>query len=197
MIPSGKELFSYVKRLFKYTLSTLAGTLVDTVVLWFLATYAFHLYTMRYVVAPVISFECSSFVNFLLAYFVVWKTRMTARTARSFFRHFIAFNISATSIFLLKLGLINIIAPLTHWHPVICDIVALCITGILNFAMNEFVIFKVRTSNADTKAGIVEELKLDEGKGVEGLTASSAKSAAAKAAASAKRGESPSASDRD
>ena len=192
----GKDIFSYLKRLLKYTLSTLAGTVVDNVVLWIFATYIFHIYTLRYVVSPIISFECAAFVNFLLAYNVVWKNRISARTTRSFFRHFAAFNLSATSIFLLKLGLINVIAPLTHWHPVVCNIIALCITGFCNFAINEFVIFKVKSSNADTKAGIVEELELDTERGVEGLTASSAKSAAAKASASAEGGESSSASDR-
>ena len=195
----GKDILSYLKRLLKYTLSNVAGSLVDNVVLWVFATYIFHTYTLRYVVSPIISFECSSFVNFLLAYNVIWRSRITTRTTRSFLRHFAGFNISATGIFLVKLGLINVIATLSHWHPVICNIIALCITGIGNFAVNEFVIFKVKNSNADTKAGIVEELeqKLDSDRGVEGLTASSAKSAAAKASASAERGESSSAADRD
>ena len=195
----GKDIVSYLKRLVKYTLSNVAGSLVDNLVLWVFATYIFHTYTLRYVVSPVISFECSSFVNFLLAYNIIWRSRITTRGARSFLRHFAGFNISATGIFLVKLGLINAIAGLTRWHPVICNLVALCITGIGNIAVNEFVIFKVKNSNADTKAGIVEELeqKLDSDMGVEGLTASSAKSAAAKASASAERGESSSSADRN
>ena len=41
----GKDILSYLKRLLKYTLSTLAGTVVDNVVLWVFATYIFHIYT--------------------------------------------------------------------------------------------------------------------------------------------------------
>ncbi len=199
MSSRGTDVLSYFKRLLKYTLSNVAGSLVDNLVLWVFATYIFHTYTLRYVVSPIISFECSSFVNFLLAYNVIWRSRITTRGARSFLRHFAGFNISATGIFLVKLGLINVIASLFHWHPVICNLVALCITGIGNYAVNEFVIFKVKNSNADTKAGIVEELeqKLDSDRGVEGLTASSAKSAAAKASAATERGEASSAADRD
>lgn len=133
-------------------------------------------------------------VNFLFAYFFVWKNRISTRNVKSFFKHYIPFNLSASGIFLFKLGLLLVIERLTGWSPILCNIIALCITGFGNFAVNEFVIFKVKNSNADSKAGIVEEL---ENSDIDSpLSAASAKAAAAKATAAAEGGITSMASDR-
>ena len=38
--------------------------------------------------------------------------------------------------------ILNGVAVAFKWDPVICNLVALCFSGILNFSMNEFVIFR-------------------------------------------------------
>jgi len=185
---------TYVKKLLKYSATTLVGTATDTLVLWVFSHFIFHTYTLRYVVSPIISFECAVLVNFLFAYFFVWKSRITTRNVHSFFKHYLPFNLSASGIFIVKLGLLLVIERLTGWIPILCNIIALTITGFGNFAVNEFVIFKVKNSNADSKAGIVEEL---ENSDIDSpLSATAAKAAAAKAAASAEGGETSVASDR-
>ena len=67
-------------KIVKYIVTTLLGTITDTVVLWCLAHYVFgDSHFEQYIVSPCISFECAVFVNYLTAYFYVWKDRITGR----------------------------------------------------------------------------------------------------------------------
>lgn len=59
-----------------------------------------------------------------------------------FFGHFWKYNLSCISAFILKMLILNGVAVAFKWDPVICNLVALCFSGILNFSMNEFVIFR-------------------------------------------------------
>lgn len=126
----------------KFVAGNLLGTLVDTLVLWVFSHFVFHSYVGKVIVSPVISFECAVFVNFLTAYYVTWKDRVSQLTAQSFFRHYGAYNASCTGSFLVKMGLLMLIQWLTRWDVVICNLLALCVSGCINFTMNEFVIFK-------------------------------------------------------
>lgn len=47
--------------------------------------------------------------------------------------------------------LLNAIAFATKWDPVICNLLALCVSGLLNFVLNEFVIFRRSVSNKETE----------------------------------------------
>ncbi len=174
------EVIPYLKRLLKYSASTLLGTATDTIVLWVFSRFVFKTYTLRYVVSPMISFECAVFVNFVMAYFVVWKSRITTRSTKSFFKHYLGYNASNTGIFIIKLGVLLLIERLSGWPPVLCNIIALTITGFGNFAVNEWVIFRVKNTKADSKAGIVEELQSAD---PSQSAATAAKAAAAEAAA--------------
>ena len=60
------------KQMAKYTVTTLLGTAADTLVLWILSTYWLdgnHL--EKYVISPMISFECAVMVNYFTAFFYV------------------------------------------------------------------------------------------------------------------------------
>ena len=46
--------------------------------------------------------------------------------------------------FLLKMGFLLLFELLFGWHVVICNLAALCISGIVNFSMGEWVIFRKR-----------------------------------------------------
>ena len=54
-----------------------------------------------HVTAPVV-FEVAVMVNFVIAYFFVWKERISERSVRSFWRHFAAYNAAGIGAFLLK-----------------------------------------------------------------------------------------------
>lgn len=132
-------------RFLKFTAGNLLGTLVDTFVLWLFSHFVFSGYVGQVIISPFISFECAVLANFTLAYYFIWHDRVSQRSSRSFFRHYGAYNISCTGAFLLKMAVLMLIQYLTRWDVVICNLLALCVSGFFNFVMNEFVIFKKKS----------------------------------------------------
>ena len=66
-----------LKRFLKYTGTSLAGTLVDTLVLWLLSDFVFSKgYWGQYIISPVISFQCAVITNYLIFYYYVWRDRI-------------------------------------------------------------------------------------------------------------------------
>ena len=129
-------------RFLKYSGTSLAGTLVDTLVLWILSDLVFTKgYWGEYVVSPAISFQCAVITNFLISYFYVWKDREKTRNP---FLTFLYYDISCTAVFLPRLGFLLLVERIFGWDVVICNLVAMCVTGIINFIMNNQVIFRKR-----------------------------------------------------
>lgn len=129
-------------RLPKYVLVNSAGTVVDTAVLWLVSHYLFQSFAGEYLLAPLISFECAVFFNFLFSFFFVWKDRVDMRNVKTFFRKYLLYNLSCTMTFLLKMSFLLMLKYLFGWNVVICNLIAICISGIVNFIMNEWVIFR-------------------------------------------------------
>jgi len=129
-------------RFLKYSGTSLAGTLVDTLVLWILSDLVFTKgYWGEYVVSPAISFQCAVITNFLISYFYVWKDRKKTRNP---FLTFLYYDLSCTAVFLLRLGFLLLVERIFGWDVVICNLVAMCVTGIINFVLNNQVIFRKR-----------------------------------------------------
>ena len=129
-------------RFLKYSGTSLVGTLVDTLVLWILSDLVFTKgYWGEYVVSPAISFQCAVITNFLISYFYVWKDRKKTRNP---FLTFLYYDLSCTAVFLLRLGFLLLVERIFGWDVVICNLVAMCVTGIINFVMNNQVIFRKR-----------------------------------------------------
>ncbi len=129
-------------RFMKFSLSSLVGTVVDTLVLWLFSHFVFTRYVGQYIISPVISFECAVFANYLLSYFMVWKERVTNVSRRSFLCRYVAYNASCTGVFLLKMFFLVLIQFLFKWNVVWCNLIALCFSGIANFFLNDLLIFK-------------------------------------------------------
>ena len=131
-------------RYLKFAGTSLAGTVVDIVVLLVLSDYVFAGgYWGEYVISPVISFQCAVMTNYMISYFYVWGDRREEKgRLRSFFRRFIYYDLSSSGVFLLRLGLLLIIERIAGWDVVICNLTAMCFSGILNFLMNNLVIFR-------------------------------------------------------
>ena len=155
---SWKELLS---KFVMFVLTSSVGTVVDLGLHWVLATFVFpDNYWCSYWLAPTISFEMAAITNFCIAYFFVWKERITQRTTRSFFRHLAAYNATTIGAFLLKLVAMQGIHFLfVHFgwlqesslEPVLCNLLALFFSGGFNFFMSEFVIFnKVKPKDPET-----------------------------------------------
>ena len=135
-----KELI--VKRFPKFFAGNLLGTAIDTLVLWLFSHFVFHGYIGQVVISPVISFECAVMTNYVFSYFVTWKDRISQVSTRSFFRRFVGYNATCTGTFILKMGVLMLIQWLTKWNVVICNLLSLCVSGVVNFLMDNFVVFK-------------------------------------------------------
>jgi len=135
-----------ILRYLKFAGSSLAGTLVDTLVLWLLSDLVFtEGYWGEYVISPAISFQCAVMTNFLISYFYVWKDRNAERKGVGrFFRTFLYYDLSCSTVFLVRLGILLLIERWSGWDVVICNLIAMCFSGIVNFIMNNQVIFRKR-----------------------------------------------------
>ena len=132
-------------RYLKFMGTSVVGTIVDTLVLWILSDFIFTKgYWGEYVISPAISFQCALTANFLISYFYVWKDRtaVSGASTKRFFKLYFAYNLSGSAVFLLRLGALLIIEKFTGWDVVICNLLAMCVSGVLNFAINNMVIFK-------------------------------------------------------
>lgn len=127
------------KRFPKFVGVNAIGTIIDTAVLWLFSHFVFDGYVGEYVISPVISFECAVMSNYLFSYFGVWRER---RSAGSFVLKYIMYNISSSLVFAMKLGVILLLERLFGWNVVICNLAALCLSGLINFSLSEWVIFR-------------------------------------------------------
>ena len=147
-----KKLSELFLRFAVFSITSGAGTLVDLGVHWWLsANYHTDSYLWRFLVSPVISFELAVLTNFLIAYYLVWRERISQRNTRSFFRHYAGYNATVTGVFCIKLlaiqGFHLIFVTLgwfqgANYEPVLCNLLGLCISGCFSFVLNEFVVFR-------------------------------------------------------
>lgn len=137
-----KILIRYVK----FLGTSVVGTLVDTLVLRLLSDLIFTKgYWGEYIISPLISFQCAVTANFIISYFYVWKDRTLSgndASAKRFIKLYIAYDLSGSAVFLFRLGVLLIIERFTGWDVVLCNLVAMCFSGIMNFAINNLLIFK-------------------------------------------------------
>lgn len=130
----------------KFAGTSAVGSVVDTLVLWLLSDLVFTKgYWGEYIISPFISFQCAVAVNFTISYFYVWKDRTRKRpdaSVRRFFKLFGGYNLSTSAVFLFRLGVLLLIERLTGWDVVICNLIAMCFSGIINFTINNLLIFK-------------------------------------------------------
>lgn len=136
----------FLVRYAKFAATSAVGSIVDTLVLWLLSDLVFSKgYWGEYIISPLISFQCAVAVNYTISYFYVWKDRTRKRpddSARRFFKLYGAYNLSNSAVFLFRLGILLLIERFTGWDVIICNLVAMCFSGIINFAINNLLIFK-------------------------------------------------------
>ena len=143
-----------LKRFAAFSTSTLAGTIVDTVVLWLCAhMWLSGTYWGENLVSPAISFECAVFTNFIIAYFGVWRDRISHRKSkRSFCRHFFGYNAACIGGFLVKMIFLQlfVVAVKGRLDVVICNLLALCFSGCFNYVINERIVFRKKKAQSET-----------------------------------------------
>lgn len=131
-----------LKRFSKHAVFSIGGTITDTLVLWICSRFLFNGYALENILSPFISFECANLVNFLLSSKFVFGDRNAGLPLRKILMRFLEYNLSYSTTFFIKMGLLLGIQALTKWDVVICNLIAVAITGFLNFFMNDKVIFK-------------------------------------------------------
>ena len=152
-VPTRKKIVELLMRFAIFSITSGVGTLVDLGGHWWLSANFFQeKYWWSFWVAPIISFEAAVLTNFFIAYYFVWRERISQRgSARSLLRHYAGYNATATGVFFIKLlvmqGFHLLFVALgwfqtKNYEPVLCNLLALCISGCFSFVLNEFVVFK-------------------------------------------------------
>jgi putative flippase GtrA len=126
----------------QFVSTRLLGTGVDTLVLWICSDFIFSsTYVGVNIISPTISFEAAVMSNFLCSYYWIWRNNSTNRGKKVFWRKFGLFNLSAVAGFLIKMGFLLLFEAIFGWDVIICNLVALLISGLLNFGF-DILIFK-------------------------------------------------------
>ncbi len=125
----------------KFTIRGIAGAVVDTSVLWVLTTFLFHSYFTTYILAPSISYEVGILFAYIICYFWIWNHRVH-HNRKDFFRRIPAYNIAALVSFGVKMVMLITVERIFHFHVVICNLLALSVSGSINFFASEMIIFK-------------------------------------------------------
>ncbi|MBR6757060.1 MAG: GtrA family protein [Bacteroidaceae bacterium] len=143
----------------QFVLSRLLGTGVDTLVLWLCSDFIFSgNYFGRNILSPMISFEFAVMSNFLCSYYWIWSNRIENKNARSFIKHFVVFNIAALSGFIVKMLFLLLFEHLFGWDVIVCNLVALLISGVLNFFIEKLFVFRKQKQRPEHELLNIEEL---------------------------------------
>lgn len=122
------------------------GTGVDTLILWICSDFIFSSsYLGVNIISPTISFEAAVFSNFLCSYYWIWRNNNTNRSKGTFLKKFGIFNLSAIAGFLIKMGFLLLFEAIFGWDVIICNLVALLISGLLNFGFDILIFKKPKT----------------------------------------------------
>ena len=156
-----------------FVVSRALGTVVDTAVLWLVGRMLHRMvaihpasgfwngfeYWGEYWLGPAISFEVATFANFLMSYYWIWKNRISNRSsAKSFWRHFGGFNVSCIFGFLVKMVFLVLFEKLFGWEAWLCNLLAVCISGILNYFLAEVLVFRKKTERPEHELLSIAEL---------------------------------------
>ena len=124
----------------KFSIRGIVGAIVDTSVLWILTTLFFHSYFTKYVLSPAISYELGIAITYIICYFWIWNHRVHNNKS-DFLKVFLKYNFALLLFLVIKLGLLTLIYELFHFHIIICNVLALCFSGIFSFFASEKFIF--------------------------------------------------------
>lgn len=140
-----KPFWAQIVRYAAFSVSTLVGTAVDTLVLWACSHYLLvGTYWGENLVSPAISFEFAVMANYLVAYYGVWRDRTTKDASVSFWKRFITYNGTCIVGFWVKMVFLLFFQWLLQIDVVWCNLIALCFSGLFNYLMNELLVFQKR-----------------------------------------------------
>ncbi len=130
-----------LRRFIGFSVCNAPGTILEILIIWLMSDVLFHSHFARFIIAPVIAFECSMLVDFALMARFVWRDSVVDDTGKRFLHRLLMFNISTVGVYLMRLLLIQLL----HWAfglgPVVCDLLSMVFSGLLNFGINDRLIF--------------------------------------------------------
>jgi len=133
-------LFPFFFRLYKFSLSSASGLVVDTAVLFVLSRFIFKSEFLIYFIAPVISFEFAVFNNFNISYYWVWKDRKGATS--SYFKTLLNYHLISITAFVVKMTVLILTMQLFHFDVILCNFIGLCFGFFVNFLGGDKFVFK-------------------------------------------------------
>ncbi len=133
-----------MRNFIKFSIRGVAGAVVDTSVLWVLTTYFFRSYFTKYILSPAISYELGIAVTYVICYFWIWNHRVHNEKS-DFLKRFLHYNLTLLISLILKIGFLITINHFFHFYVVICNILALCFSGIFSFFASEKFVFVKRS----------------------------------------------------
>lgn len=127
--------------------------------MWVCSDFIFYgSYVGRNIISPTISFEFAVMSNFLCSYYWIWSSRIEDKNIKNFVKHFVAFNIASLSGFLIKMLFLLLFQRLFGWDVVVCNLAALCISGLFNFFVEKLVVFRKRKVRPEHELLNIKEL---------------------------------------
>ncbi len=136
---------SVIRRFVGFTLCNLPGTAVELLVVWLCAKYLFNGYVGEYIVSPIVAFECAVFTNYVLYTRFVWGDRVRGASLRERFLRLLAYNVSASGVYFLRMLVIQFLGITWHMPVVLCEVISLLFSGFLNFFAIDKLIFRRKT----------------------------------------------------
>ncbi|MBO7192025.1 MAG: GtrA family protein [Bacteroidales bacterium] len=131
-------------RYIRFLGASTAGTVTDMFLLWLLSDVVFPGgYWREYILSPVLSFQCAVLVNYTIFYFYVWKDRVASwRSPIFFLKRYLRYNLSCSTVFLFRFGAMLLIERFTGWDVIVCSLLAMCVSGIINFILTNNLVFR-------------------------------------------------------
>lgn len=126
----------WLRKLMRYFISTMGGITAETILLWVLSDYVWPDWELGIsIIAPTLGFELCLLVNYSMVRYFVWRERQP-----SLWR----FHVSNGSVYVVKMTLLLIIRYIAGFDIVWCNFLAMGMAGLINFILNDRVVFRKR-----------------------------------------------------
>lgn len=124
----------WVRRFVRYFIFTMGGIVAELILIWILAHVVWPEWEFGVsVIAPTLGFELCLLVNYSAVSYFVWRDRHS-----SLWR----FHVSNASVYVVKMFFLLAIRYLAGVEIVLCTLLSTMLAGILNFVLNDRVVFQ-------------------------------------------------------
>lgn len=128
------------RKLVRYFISTMGGITAETILLWVLSDFVWPDWEFGIsVIAPTLGFELCLLVNYSMVRYFVWRERQP-----SLWR----FHVSNVSVYVVKMIFLLSIRYSVGIDIVWCNFLAMGLAGLINFVLNDRVVFRKREEQA-------------------------------------------------